>query len=461
MKIRYILVLFVLALIVACQPKIEEFPVDKGTADFTTYVAIGNSLTAGYADRALYREGQINSFPNMLANQLKTVGMQGEFTQPLMPAGNGVGIASATTFNTKYVLGMVTDCLNTTSLGPRPAELTPDQGALATALLTPVTGPFRNLGVPGAKVAHLLYDSYGDPTATIGGIPSFNPYYVRFAPSTSTSVVAAALAQSPTFFTSWIGNNDVLIHATTGAADPNSPLTDATAFLGTMDALLGAMTTGGAKGAIANIPDVTTIPFFTTVPYNALVLTEEIQVAQLNAAYAALNVARVGLGLDPIEFALGPNALIIADAAAPGGLRQIKSTELILLTVPQDDIKCAGLGSATAIPDQYVLTETEIDAIQTAIDDYNGSILAMATKYDLAHVDVNKILKDLNTGLIFDGLTFTPTFVTGGTFSLDGVHLNPRGYAVIANAFIDAINAKFGASVPKVNITDYEGVVFP
>src|SRR5699024_11678732 len=42
------------------------------------------------------------------------------------------------------------------------------------------------------------------------------------------------------------------------------------------------------KGVVANIPDVTGIPFFTKVPYNAIALGQE-QVDALNAAYANFN----------------------------------------------------------------------------------------------------------------------------------------------------------------------------
>jgi hypothetical protein len=34
-----------------------------------------------------------------------------------------------------------------------------------------------------------------------------NPYYVRFAPNGTTSVLAYAMSQKPTFFSLWIGNN--------------------------------------------------------------------------------------------------------------------------------------------------------------------------------------------------------------------------------------------------------------
>ena len=52
-------------------------------------------------------------------------------------------------------------------------------------------------------------------------------------------------------------------------------------------------------------------------------------------------------------------------------------------------------------------------------------------------------------------------FITGGAFSLDGVHPNGRGYALIANEFIKAINAKFGSTIPYVDVTAHPGIIFP
>src|ERR1035437_1619260 len=82
-----------LALLSACKQKINEFNADKGSADFTKYVSIGNSLTAGYADGALYKSGQENSYPNILAKQFTTVG-GGAFIQPLIETEDGIGINS-------------------------------------------------------------------------------------------------------------------------------------------------------------------------------------------------------------------------------------------------------------------------------------------------------------------------------------------------------------------------------
>ena len=56
---------------------------------------------------------------------------------------------------------------------------------------------------------------------------------------------------------------------------------------------------------------------------------------------------------------------------------------------------------------------------------------------------------------------YATTFVKGGFFSLDGIHATARGSAIIANAFIDAINKQYNAMVPKANVNDYPTVQFP
>jgi hypothetical protein len=62
---------------------------------------------------------------------------------------------------------------------------------------------------------------------------------------------------------------------------------------------------------------------------------------------------------------------------------------------------------------------------------------------------------------MIQGVGINSAFITGGAFSLDGIHLTPRGNAVIANVFIDAINAKYASTIPAIDITQYRGVKFP
>ena len=68
------------------------------------------------------------------------------------------------------------------------------------------------MGVPGAKSFHLLAPGYGNIANLSLGLA--NPYFVRMTGATpNASVLDLALAQAPTFFSLWIGNNDVLGYA--------------------------------------------------------------------------------------------------------------------------------------------------------------------------------------------------------------------------------------------------------
>ena len=67
---------------------VSDIVVSKGDADFTKFVALGNSLTSGYRDNALYIDGQNESYPSMLAMQMKLAG-GGEFLQPMVADNNG------------------------------------------------------------------------------------------------------------------------------------------------------------------------------------------------------------------------------------------------------------------------------------------------------------------------------------------------------------------------------------
>lgn len=424
------------ALLTACEPKMDEFTPSAGSADFSRYVALGNSLTAGYSNGALYTSGQSNSYANIIAGQMKLAG-GGAFIVPVVTNEDGL-------LSGKLQLGISTNCLGASSLGPVSAGGSPTG---IPAALAPVGYTVNNFGVPGAKSYHLLAPGYGDPAGLSTG--TANPYFVRFASSPATTVLADAMAADPTFFSLWIGNNDVLGYSTSGGL--GDVITSQAYFTGALTAIVTNMTANSAKGIVANIPDVTSVPFFTTIPYNGLVLTEQAQVDAMNSAYGALG----------IKFTIGQNAFIITDPNSPAGLRQIKSTEMVLLTLPQDSLRCAGWGSIKPIPGQYTLTDSEISAVEEATQGFNVTLKALADSKGLAFADVNALMKTVKTGLVYDGMRFSVTYVTGGVFSLDGVHLTARGNAIVANYFIDAINSKYTSTIPHVNVGDYPGLIFP
>jgi lysophospholipase L1-like esterase len=120
-------------------------------------------------------------------------------------------------------------------------------------------------------------------------------------------------------------------------------------------------------------------------------------------------------------------------------------------------------GVTFPLEDKHVLNATEVAEVTTATAKFNTIISGLASSKGLAFVDANSKMKELSqsSGIQFDGVRYTAKFVTGGTFSLDGVHLTGRGYAVIANEFIKAINNKYGSTLPMVNPNGYSGVKFP
>jgi len=497
--------------LVACNDDDEEgvapVAITSGEADFSNYVALGNSLTAGYTDGALFVAGQQNSWTSILSQQFALAG-GGEFRIPFTNDNlGGLLLGAIPVAETRLYLRQRDDEGN--PISPTPARVI---GTITNDISTPLSGPFNNMGVPGAKSYHLLAPGYGNPAGLLASPRTANPYFVRFASSTSTSVMADAMAQSPTFFSLWIGNNDVLGYATTGG-DGTDPITPPTGnpgvgFDGTYNTIVGTLVSGGAKGVIANIPYVTTIPFFTTVPTNPLttsalgggdVAVGEATIAALNAQlYGPLKQALTFFGEGArinLLSTTGGNPLLIKDesltnlsaqltaAFTPslglptatfygqifGQARQANSGDLVLLTT-QSAIGAAPAGIPAPLnkygityplEDKHILIPSEINELRVATDAYNVTISNAATANDLAFVDANDLLSRIAAGGVVSGsYTFNNSLVFGNAFSLDGIHPTSRGYGVIANEFVKAINAKYGSNLPLVN-TDQYNTLFP
>jgi len=349
---------------------------------------------------------------------------------------------------------------------------------------TPVTevtnvqvGPFNNMGVPGAKSYHLAAAGYGNLAGVPGGLAS--PYFARFASSSSTSILADALVQNPTFFSLWIGGNDVLGYATTGG-DGTNPITPTATFDAAYNDLATQLSAGGRKGVVANLPYINTLPFFRTVPYNPVAL-DATKAAQLNAGYAAYNngllfaVANLGLPAEEaarrkVVFQVGQNPVIIVDSYLTNltgfGIPSYRpATKEDFLVLPSRNFigtlvggnPAAVNGVSVPLADKWVLCFNEAAEIKTATDSYNVTIAAAAAAHNLAFVDAKATMDQLlNGGIRFGNYHMTTSFVTGGAFSLDGVHPCARGYALIANKFIQAVNAKYGSTVKTVDLGMYQ-----
>ena len=435
---------------------VEEVALNTNGLDFSNYVSVGASFTSGYTDGALFIAAQESSFPNILAGKFGT-----DFTQPLMNDNIGGMV-----FGPAVVLE---PRLYFNGAGPARLDATP-----TTQFGQVISGPFNNMGIPGAKSFHLGVPGYG----------ALNPYFGRMASSPGATVLGDALAQSPTFFTlSEIGGNDVLGYATSGGAGVDqtgnfnpatyggNDITDPNVFASVFSDMTNALTANGAKGVVGNVPYVTSLPYFTTVPHNPIPLDAGTAGA-LNAGYAPYNggllVAQSYAMIDAAEvakrtinFVEGQNAVVIVDedltdlsALGIPSYRQATANDLLVLTSssfigtladPSNPNSVNGVGVPLA--NQWVLTDTEQAKVKTATDAYNMTIEAVAAANpNLALVDLFGFLQEASTGIQFDEYVMNTNLVMGGLVSLDGVHLTGRGYALMANKILAAMDAEFGSN---------------
>lgn len=493
---------FVALAFVACNSDVDEVidatssdgkPLTSGVANFTNFVALGDSFAAGFSDNALFIEGQRNSYPSIMASQFSLVG-SGDFKTPLMAdniGGFSLGGAQIPQFGVRLYLA--------------PGNIpTPVNGVSGTDIGTKVAGPFNNFGIPGAKCTQLDLIGFGSGAG--------NPYFARMASSPAATVVDDAIATNPTFFSLWIGGNDVLGYATSGGVSSN-PITPVATFNEKYNGLITKLTAGGRKGVIANLPYVNTLPYFTTVPTNPIPALPAASAGQLNLIFGGINQITTAISL-PNRFVTlttddgnpatveATNPLLIIDETLPNLSVQITgaltpvlgaqtaafvgslygqarhatnnstSKDFILLPTrsiisPPNNIQPGvpspfnAIGVTYPLQDASVLTAAEAQEIKVATDAYNATIQTAASANGLGFVDTKAIMDKLSTtGIVADNYTLTSAYVTGGTFSLDGVHPSPRGYAYIANQFLIAINAAYGSNFKGVNVGTYR-IMYP
>jgi len=454
-------------LLTGCDPEIDTpAPAAGAVADFSTYIAIGNSLTAGYQDNGLYLDGQLNSYPAILAEQLKLVG-GGEFTQPLFTEEqrNGSGYLRLAGFNQQG--------------SPITAPVTENLAVRnASGLMTKYLDPVQNLGVPGIRVADINTQGYG---STQG-----NPYFERITPDGNPfqTYLERVTATDHTFFSLWLGNNDVLGYATSGGASTtaSNTITPVNTFDGNYSAMLAALTADGQEGIVATIPNVTAVPFFTTVGpvikkslgdnsipgFMAITGTGN---SRIQVATAQINAPENGVLIPLTASAYAPLL------AQPTGkywrdlARQVSSSQdplVVRLTLAGllvnfqiDTTQMFGLSMGNPWPSALLLDMAEQAEVKAATDAYNSIIKGQAEARGLALFDANQFFTSIQGGFANNNVTYSPAYISGNLFSLDGVHPTPRGYAVIANEMIKAINSKYSANIPTVDETQYRAVLFP
>ncbi|HRI28155.1 MAG TPA: hypothetical protein PK715_08885, partial [Chitinophagales bacterium] len=352
--------LVALFLLNACNLDIEQPEATPGTGNFSRYMAVGSSFTAGYTGDGLTRYGQEHSYPAFLAQQFALAG-GGSFNQPLLPGGTGSGEFK--------LMGLSVDsCGNAL---PNLVKQTPNP---AWETNVSAAAPFNNMGIPNIKV--------GDVNNAIMYL--LNSYLKRVVPPGTTylqALTGAVETIQPTYFTNWLGITDALGYAATGGGyTGNTPislfaLTDTITFANNYAQILDVLTAGGAKGMVFTIPLLTDFPFFNTVPYRAQGPDSCSHV--LDIFITASNGIRKATSNPNALF----NDLILLPAA-----QEIGRPDTLLVNGEQV-IAPYGLSAANPLAHDLALDRTEAQNCVLTIRAYNRAIRAAAAARNIPVIE--------------------------------------------------------------------------
>ncbi|HEX4599836.1 MAG TPA: SGNH/GDSL hydrolase family protein [Gemmatimonadales bacterium] len=371
---------------------------------FTRYVAMGNSITAGFQSAGINDSTQRQAYPVLLAGQMQT-----PFFQPLM---NKPGCPPP-------LVNVFTGAVVQPPVPPLNCALREPQ---------PLPPPFlSDVAVPGAKVIDALsnFAPTGDANALttlfLGGM---------------TQIQAMERA-NPTFVTIWIGNNDVLGAATDTANAGNPALvTRVDSFTTRYTAMLNSVDSTPSKGhgVLIGVADVGLIPYL---------------------SYGQVYLFVKSTGALPANFA-------VSNDCAPSALGGVGDTVLVPFRYGFGLIAAAQANPSTTYTldclNDHNIEPAELANLHAAVKGYNAAIAALAAARGYAYADPNPALLALraDTAQVAPfphANPADPKFTTapfGTAFSKDGVHPSAASHKLIANLLIQAIDAQYGTTVPAV-----------
>jgi lysophospholipase L1-like esterase len=371
---------------------------------FRNYVALGNSITAGYQSSGINDSTQRESYARLLAIQMGTRYHYAALTKPGCPppianvlTGARVGGATSTSTTCLFRIGTsVTDILN-------------------------------NVAVPGARVL----DPSSASTIASNALTTFI--------LGGKSQVQRALDADPTFATIWIGNNDVLEAGASGIIVPVpgvSPgiVSTQQQFQTSYDAMIQQLVDSepNLKGVLIGVVQVAGIPLLQS---GALIASSPLIQATINQL-------------------AGKPVTIHANCTGSASLVSVPQLiPLIRAGTHPALISCQpGVVPGTLVGDLFVLDATEQATLGATIAGYNTYIKGKADAIGFAYYDPNVLLAAKKaTGEIPPFPDFTkPAAAFGPFISNDGVHPAALAHKTIANELITTINAKYGTSIPAI-----------
>ncbi|HEU0302359.1 MAG TPA: hypothetical protein VFR37_23070 [Longimicrobium sp.] len=390
-------------------------PVNGGEM-FTTYVALGNSITAGLQSGGINDSLQIRAYPVLLAERAGT-----GFEVPLIMRP-GCPRPFAAPLGATGRIGTADTCVRINS--PRVVH---------------------NLAVPGER----LLDLYRFPS---GSLASINTLLI--GPRTQ---VRAMIEARPTFVSVWIGNNDALEAATSGILGPvvaGGPpnLTPLATFQTQLGVLLDSINFANPQGAmLVGVVDASRAsPLLQPGAYFFLAR---------DPATGRFNGKLVNNNCSPITSLGQPNPL----AANMVSFRVLSD-----VNVPEINCDPAAFGGA------YLLDAGERTTLTARVTAFNEAIRLAAQQNDWVYVDPNAVLAPFLAETDADGRfqrirkcqllataatpgqfqtavlnscpvtgpTAAPNFF-GSLMSFDGIHPSTEAHRVLAGRFAEAINTKY------------------
>ncbi len=400
---------------------------------FSRLMVLGDDNAAGYQNLALTKKHQVFSFPAQMAKQ----GGTPNFQQPLM-GYPGIGVLSPWGYGTIELYHLDNPETPGTKV-PDPLILAvsyddyPDYDLNMPFISTDVMTyplPYSNLGVPGIVMEDILKGktklksrSHTKMLDVILRNPLPEPY------GELTPFQQAKLFH-PSILICWVGMNDVLNFAQYPEGEqPSIPEpTSAEKFAEKFSDMADSLISLNAALLMGNVPDITDMPYFNTVP--AVVIDSTTNMPYLDNDGNAIPLIGVEAGDKVLTAAKGD---IKRGYGIPEGILN---------------------GNGLPVPDDKILDVSETVIVREAVENYNAAIDSICLNRKIPVVDMYGLYKKLNSGLYEAGFVFTNAFISGGFFSLDGIHPSDLGNGILANEWIQAVNSNFPVSVPPVNLFD-------
>lgn len=413
---------------------------------FHKFVAVGDSLAEGHSAGCTVERFQAHGASAVIAKQLGIT----DFQQPL--------IAEAPPSNplTGYpCLGPVISN-GSISVGIVSQEGAQENGTLAR--------PFDNLGFNGSP----RVKDFVDLKVAVPGRSDVDNYAARVlrnvagSPFAGTSAVEQAVSLHPDLLLYWVGNNDTLLAVSTGVALDGVTLTPVADFEAKYVEGLTILKSSGATIVTFTIPDVTTIPIYTTLPRFVLNPATR-QPVLVDGQPVPLLGSRALPPECPVAPCPLPEGTLVQTLFAP-----LLEAQGIGIPAFLGGRAVQGSGDlSTALPDGFftlpagplvpgvLLYPDEVRAISTRTDELNDRIRAISQLNGTVLYDVHDRFAQVSVeGYEIGGIRLTSAFLQGGLFSADGAHPTRIGYAILADEIIQAINAAKGSEIPRPNIAD-------